>query len=318
LSLNIKKPPPKEELVPAVPVDEGAAGATLCPICCDYFLEADFFSLSCKHSYCKNCMADHLRIKIVDGQVHKISCMDFTCNKEFKSEDIKKFGSSEIYRKYLKFKENIEVETDRNLKWCPKIGCMNFVRRQKSCCCFNSNTATCECGESMCFKCGAKSHPGVTCDNVGNAELREYMATHDVIKCPNCGFGTEKIDGCNHMTCGKCSYNWCWICRGRYYSGHFGEFNIFGCPGGQFSDHSNWINFLLKFLMLIAIPFILLLGPIVGLMIAYTECWNYRLRCKTWVFFGVYIFFQLPLAIAFGGVGGVLACGLLCVPALLY
>ena len=45
----------------------------------------------------------------------------------------------------------------------------------------------------MCFKCGAVNHPGVSCSNVGNAELREYMANNDVVKFPNCGFGTEKI-----------------------------------------------------------------------------------------------------------------------------
>ena len=142
----------------------------------------------------------------------------------------------------------------------------------------------------MCFKCGAISHPGVTCENVGNAELREYMAKNDVVKCPSCGFGTEKIDGCNHMTCAKCNYNWCWICRGRYYGGHFSEMNIFGCPGAQFSDNSNWVNFLLKLLMLFAIPFILVLGPPIGLLIAYWECWGYRYRCKTPCFFFTYLF----------------------------
>jgi DNA-directed RNA polymerase subunit RPC12/RpoP len=45
----------------------------------------------------------------------------------------------------------------------------------------------------MCFRCGAISHPGVNCENVGNAELREYIRRNDVVKCPNCGFGTEKI-----------------------------------------------------------------------------------------------------------------------------
>ena len=56
----------------------------------------------------------------------------------------------------------------------------------------------------MCIKCKAVSHPGVSCNNIGNAELREYMKTHDVLKCPNCGYGTEKIEGCNHMTCRIC------------------------------------------------------------------------------------------------------------------
>ena len=137
-----------------------------------------------------------------------------------------------MYKKYLKFKEHINVETDPNLKWCPSVSCMNYVRRKKTCCCLWSSTAICECKQVMCFKCGAAAHPGSSCNKVGNAELRKYMQENDVVKCPNCGFGTEKIDGCNHMTCAKCSYGWCWICRGKYRSGHFSDWNIFGCPGG--------------------------------------------------------------------------------------
>ena len=33
------------------------------------------------------------------------------------------------------------------------------------------------------------------------------------------------------MTCIKCQYEWCWLCRGKYTSRHFDKFNVFGCPG---------------------------------------------------------------------------------------
>ena len=118
----------------------------MCNICCFSYMQNGMFSLSCAHQFCKNCMSDHLKTKIMDGQVLKINCMSFKCKVEFKSEDIKNFGSSEIYAKYLKFKENINVELDKNLKWCPRQNCLGYVRRQKSCCCCTSSIATCECG----------------------------------------------------------------------------------------------------------------------------------------------------------------------------
>ena len=157
--------------------------------------------------------------------------MNFECKEHYTPDDIKNFGSEEIYKKYLLFKENINVDTNKNLKWCPKVGCQNYVRRSKRCC-FYSNTQQCDCGQKMCFKCGAVSHKGVSCNNVGNQELRNYMILHGVVKCPKCGFGTEKIDGCNHMTCTKCRHEWCWLCRGNYSYNHFKTMNIFGCPGG--------------------------------------------------------------------------------------
>ena len=32
---------------------------------------------------------------------------------------------------------------------------------------------------------------------------------------------TEKKDGCNRIKCVKCKYQWCWLCGGKYTSGHF-------------------------------------------------------------------------------------------------
>ena len=114
----------------------------------------------------------------------------------------------------------------------------------------------------MCFKCGAVEHPGVSCGSVGNAELREYMSSNDVVKCPHCGFATEKDGGCNHMTCAKCNSAWCWICGGKIRGdSHFSSMNIFGCPGGQFSDESSCCQFIYKIFLLIGIPFILLFTP---------------------------------------------------------
>ncbi|XP_020622869.1 E3 ubiquitin-protein ligase parkin-like [Orbicella faveolata] len=31
-------------------------------------------------------------------------------------------------------------------------------------------------------------------------------------KCPGCNTNTEKNGGCNHMTCSRCKFEWCWIC----------------------------------------------------------------------------------------------------------
>ena len=40
-------------------------------------------------------------------------------------------------------------------------------------------------------------------------------------KCPNCGAWTEKNEGCNHMTCIECNFQWCWLCNKRYTEGHY-------------------------------------------------------------------------------------------------
>ena len=42
---------------------------------------------------------------------------------------------------------------------------------------------------------------------------------------------TEKNEGCNHMTCAECKYQWCWLCGGKYSYNHFYEGK---CNGLQF------------------------------------------------------------------------------------
>jgi hypothetical protein len=35
---------------------------------------------------------------------------------------------------------------------------------------------------------------------------------HHHHRCPRCSTAIEKDEGCNHMSCRKCRYEFCWIC----------------------------------------------------------------------------------------------------------
>ena len=100
--------------------------------------------------------------------------MEVDCKNTFSEAEINNFGSSVICEKYERFKTNLKHEIDKNVRWCPQ--CYGAVKRQKTCC-FSPATATCACGQEICFKCGEKSHLGQRCknDNNANYELKKYM-----------------------------------------------------------------------------------------------------------------------------------------------
>ena len=56
-------------------------------------------------------------------------------------------------------------------------------------------------------------------------------------QCPRCKIYTEKNEGCNHMTCTECKFQWCWLCEGEYNENHF---STGSCNGLQFAK----INYL--------------------------------------------------------------------------
>ena len=131
-----------------------------------------------------------------------------------------------MYEKYLKFKENIDVNMNPELRWCPRPDCNNFVKKGKG------NKVICECKYEICFKCGIQWHGNIKCELVGDQDFKGWAADNgNIANCPSCRTRIEKISGCNHMTCVSCHYGWCWLCGKKYSSWHYNPINIFGCPG---------------------------------------------------------------------------------------
>eukprot|EP00347_Sterkiella_histriomuscorum_P021619 403333348 len=219
----------------AVPVD---VGGILCEICYMNYNESDLYGIKCNHRYCKNCLYDYLEYNISNGQVRVIKCADAQCKEEFTKEDVEKFGSKEIYDKYLKFKENIDVNLNPNLKWCPKPNCNNYISKGKK------RKVTCKCGLEICFDCGIEWHGKIKCKEVMDKEFFSWAANNgNISNCPKCKVRLEKISGCNHMTCRQCGYSWCWLCGKKYTDFHYNPINVFGCPDAGVVSSEIAVNF---------------------------------------------------------------------------
>jgi len=94
----------------------------------------------------------------------------------------------------------------------------------------------CKNGHKFCFVCLKDWHEGKKCD-VDDEEGFQIWKKNKIIKqCPKCKMYTEKNEGCNHMTCVECKYQWCWLCCGEYKTGHFSSGK---CAGLQFFKPKN-------------------------------------------------------------------------------
>jgi len=124
-----------------------------------------------------------------------------------------------------------------------------------------------KCAFELCFNCNRKWHGKLSCDRVVDDEFEKWAKTQDVKKCPRCRSIINKSEGCNHMTCGRCRYQFCWLCGAPYTEFHFLPWNAFGCGGLQYSNATQWgfwkrwgWRLLLFILCCLAAPFVIAFG----------------------------------------------------------
>jgi hypothetical protein len=131
--------------------------------------------------------------------------------------------------KLQKFKKENEILEDKNLKLCPIPDCGGHasLKNKKP-----GNILTCSNNHDFCLKCLNPAHPMKDCETVLDEYFKKWRTGKIIKKCPNCKFWTEKNEGCNHMTCRGCQFQWCWLCSAKYSHIHY---KIGFCNGLQFS-----------------------------------------------------------------------------------
>ena len=206
---------------------------------------------------------------IADAKVLHIKCPGDKCLIEFTDEEIKELVSEDVYTKYLKFKVRAELIADPTIKWCIRPDCEGYIRGSAK----DKMKACPVCNFQLCFQCGKAWHPKKSCEQVIDADYEVWARGKEIQLCPKCKHRIEKADGCNHMTCAACGYNWCWLCRGHYTSVHFSNLNPLGCPNlqGGFNTREQWpmwkiykkrcMGLCLWLCILICIPLIILFWP---------------------------------------------------------
>lgn len=186
----------------------------ICRICYDDTDESSSIALNCNHHFCNTCYTSYLQIQVNEGIscIHA-TCPEYKCQLAIPQNLFKQLLDEEAYEKYNNFVLSNFVDCHTSMRFCPTPDC--------SCIAIGTGVTKvdCECGVPFCFRCGEEVHDPADCDQVRewNVKCNNESETANWIlantkKCPKCNTRIEKNQGCNHMTCKVCRYDFCWTC----------------------------------------------------------------------------------------------------------
>ncbi len=206
-----------------------------CPVCGEKYSVNKFNKVQeCGHSFCGECWYNFLSIKIIENKLPSIKCLDYNCDVKLTDEFIFNIINSDfnLIKKYKQYKLELDIMKDPNKKLCPYPNCDSYLELKD----IKNKYVTCLKQHKYCFLCLKKPHGNSPCEKNIDIDLKEYAQNYFVKKCPYCGIIIEKQSGCNHITCSKCGYQWCWLCNNEYSQNHFKEGK---CKGFQFYQPKN-------------------------------------------------------------------------------
>ena len=206
-----------------------------CEICNDLFIASEKNTvLNCGHSFCCSCWYDSLSVKIKENKLSSIKCLDYYCKEKLTDAFIIYIlnTDNDLIERYKRYKLELEIMNDPNKKLCPYPNCDSYLELIE----IKKKDVTCKNNHAFCFECLDKPHGNLPCNTKLYNSIIEFAKNHFVKKCPKCGIIIEKNEGCNHIICIQCGYQWCWLCNQKYNSDHFYTGK---CKGFQFFQPNN-------------------------------------------------------------------------------
>ena len=210
-----------------------------CQICQNELSKEELMNniLECNHYFCDSCFYEYLKEKININNIENINCPYESCETILYDKFIQSHLINDIplLDKYLKFKQRKQLILNPNVTLCPYPNCESYALKNQ-----NNKYVICKKGHKFCLDCLKEWHGKEECKIQTDKKFEEWRNSKNVKKCPKCKTYIEKIDGCNHMTCSNCKYQWCWLCLKEYFPDHFEAGG--NCEGLQYTNYKCFSN----------------------------------------------------------------------------
>jgi len=187
-----------------------------CSICyLDLPVTSIIHPLACEHSFCRDCYTEYLENKMNSFEVLKITCPQDGCAEIVTDERIKMILSEDRFQRYQELVQKKLSHKSWGQKYCPKAGCYKeFVPD------LHNKSTVCTCGTEICNICSQEWHPGKPCIEIKDEEFAEYAKANNIKFCIVCKTAIDRVEGCLHVTCSVCDYEWCWNCGQQFNPKH--------------------------------------------------------------------------------------------------
>jgi len=184
------------------------------------------YTYECGHIFCYDCSGKWAK-ECASTLTPK--CPQLNCPVPVHVNVFQNLLTSSDFNTYINTLVRTALSGSDMFEWCPNCPSGIFLS-ERSC-----TAVSCpDCREGWCSLCKLQSHSQLTCEEakikqgIDEQENNVWKAQNSK-QCPKCKVHIQKSQGCSHITCRQCNYQFCWICLGKYQPGKH-TFNINSCP----------------------------------------------------------------------------------------
>lgn len=187
----------------------------VCPACLMAVKPSMLETLGCGvHLCCSDCAATSARLQVRSGRLPQ--CFHPGCRATVEPWVAQRLLQPDDYELYAQ----LALWSNPCVESCPLCSALIYVDPAPT----RTSSSLCpSCHHYFCADCRCAIHPDITCEaalkkqegNICTASLPlEITDQQNLKKCPRCSFLIEKcdVDSCDHMTCTRCSHEFCWAC----------------------------------------------------------------------------------------------------------
>ena len=165
-----------------------------CEVCLETVPVENGITLECDHRFCNKCLEMHMTELINENRVGDSEFCCPKCGGVINAEVVQGNLSKELNMKYLDFRTNhfkpdSEESVFKKCPFCPALMEISIFLKEIQCR---------GCKKIYCPQCN-ELHTGKKCRNKEIAESKVEGSENK--KCPKCGEGIEKCEGCNFVEC---------------------------------------------------------------------------------------------------------------------